>query len=103
MIASRILSLFGPRNWPIRFLLSNSLPSMWPSSVPFVGFCHSCVCRDPVHFPGFATVIRECLFETARVRSDVRNYESNKNGSAIQCFLVEKFTASILELADRGL
>src|SRR5438128_2524602 len=68
--------------------------------VRFIG--HACVCRDPVDFPSLASIVGECLFETARIRRDVRNNESNKDGSTIQCFLVEKLAASILELAYRG-
>ncbi len=65
--------------------------------------CQPCVCRDPVHFPSLASIVREGLFKTAGTRRDVRYNEPNKDGSAIQCFLVVEFAASILELADRGL
>ena|SRR5216683_4266349 len=65
--------------------------------------CHPCVGRDPVHFPSLASIVREGLLKTARIRRDVRYNEPNKDGSAIQCFLVVEFAASILELADRGL
>ena len=43
------------------------------------------------------------MFKTARIWSDVRDNKSNIDGSAIECFLVVKLAASILELADRGL
>src|SRR5258708_17613174 len=39
----------------------------------------------------------------ARFRRDIRNHKSDKNGSAIQCLLVVKLTAYILELTDRRL
>src|SRR6266852_5905391 len=65
--------------------------------------CHACVCRDPVHFPSLASIVREGLFKTAGIRRDVRYNEPNKDGSAIQGFLIVKFAASIFELADRGL
>jgi len=61
------------------------------------------VCRDPVHFPSLASIVREVLLKTARIRRDVRYNEPNKDGSALQCFLVVEFAASILELADRRL
>src|ERR1700730_2788717 len=64
---------------------------------------HPCVYRDPVYFPGLAPIIRERLFKTARIRSDVRNNKSNKDGSTIECFLVEELPASIFELPYRGL
>src|SRR5216684_8060089 len=64
---------------------------------------HQSICGDPVNFPRLSSVTRECLFKTARIGSDVGNDKSNKNGSAIQCFLVKKLAASILKLADRGL
>src|SRR5260370_37222804 len=74
------------------------------SSVRFVRFIfHPCVRRDPVHFPSLASIIRERLFKMARIRSDVRNNKSNKDGSAIQCFLVAKLATSSPEIADRGL
>jgi len=66
-------------------------------------FFHPGVGRDPVYFPGLASIIRECLFKTARIRSDVRNNKSNKDGSAIECFLTEELAASIFELANSGL
>src|ERR1700719_551171 len=65
--------------------------------------CHPGVCRDPVHFPSLASIVREGLFKTAGARRDVRYNEPNKDGPAIQCFLIVEFAASILELADRGL
>jgi len=69
-----------------------------------VGFIvHACVGRDPVYFPSLASIIRECLFKAARIRSDIRHDKSNVDGSAIQWFLIEKLAASILEPADRGL
>src|SRR6202041_332080 len=77
---------------------------MRPSSVRFVRFnLHPCVGGDPIQFPSLASVVRERLFKVARSRSDVRNNKSNKDGSGIECFLIEKLAASILELADRGL
>ena len=45
------------------------------------------VYRDPVHFPSLAPIVRECLFETARIRSDVRYDKSNKDGPLVQSFL----------------
>ena len=64
---------------------------------------HPYVCRNPVHFPSLAAVFREGLFETARIRSDVRDDKPNIDGSAIKCFLVEKLAAAIFEVANRGL
>src|SRR5712691_3522682 len=65
--------------------------------------CQPCVCRDPVHFPSLASIVREGLFKTAGTRRDVRYHEPNQDGSAIQCFLVVEFATSSLEFADRGL
>src|SRR5260370_26650006 len=74
------------------------------SSVRFVRFIfHPCVRRDPVHFPSLASIIRERLFKMARIRSDVRNNNSNKDGSAIQCFRFEKLDTSMPEVAHPGL
>src|ERR1700723_4671965 len=74
------------------------------SSVRFVRFnLHPCVGCDPIHFPSLASVVRERLFKVARSRSDVRYNKSNRDGSGIECLLIEKLAASILELPDRGL
>src|SRR5713101_236184 len=74
------------------------------TSMRFIRFVfHPRVCRDPVDFPSLASIIRKRLFKAARIRGDVRDNKSNKNGPAVQCFLVEKLAASILEFADRGL
>src|SRR6267143_5089950 len=77
---------------------------MWRNSMRFVGFIvHACVGRDPVYFPSLASIIRECLFKAARIRSDIRHDKSNVDGSAIKTFLIEKLAAPIVELADCGL
>src|SRR5260370_38949662 len=74
------------------------------SSVRFVRFIfHPRVRRDPVHFPSFDSIIRERLFKIARIRSDVRNNKSNKDGSAMHGFLVEKLAKSIPQGAHRRL
>jgi hypothetical protein len=64
---------------------------------------HPCVCRNPIHFPSLASIVRERLLKVARIRSDAGYNKSNKDGSVIECFLIEKLAASIFELADRGL
>jgi len=64
---------------------------------------HPRVCRDPVDFPSPASIFRKRLLKAARIRGDVGYYKSNEDGSAVQCFLVEKLAASIFEFADRGL
>lgn len=74
------------------------------SSMRFISFVfHPRVCRHPVDFPSLASIFRKRLFKAARIRGDVRYHKSNKNRSPVQCFLVEKLTPPILELADRGL
>src|SRR5258708_4458984 len=70
---------------------------------PLASPLHRPVRRFQVPGPVVASIIRERLFKMARIRSDVRNNKSNKDGSAIQCFLVEKLATSIPEVADRGL
>src|SRR5580704_4436214 len=80
------------------------LSGMRRSSMRFVRFnLHPCVCCDPIHFPSLASVVGKRLFKVARSWSDVRDNKSNNDGSGIECFLIEKLAASILELADRGL
>src|SRR6266568_4528972 len=59
--------------------------------------------RDPVDFPGLASVLREGLLKMCGSRSHVRPDEPNQYRSAIECLLIEKFTASILKFADRRL
>src|SRR6266702_3735078 len=54
------------------------------SSAGFAGFIvYPRLVRDPVFFPGFATVLRERLFEVRRIRVGLRPNESNQDGSAI--------------------
>src|SRR5579864_7219523 len=79
------------------------LLSCWICGAQRASVFRPCVRGNPVYFPRFAAIIRECLFKMAGIRGNVRDNESNKDGSAIQCFLVEKLTATILELADRRL
>jgi hypothetical protein len=55
---------------------------------------------DPVHFPGLAAVIGEGLLEVTRIRSDIGDDEADQDGAAVECFLVDEFAPSILELAD---
>lgn len=74
-----------------------------PISEQVVGFgFDSSVYRDPVHFPRLTAIVRKRLFEAARIRRNVRYDKPNEDGTAIQCFLIEKLTASILKLANRG-
>jgi hypothetical protein len=61
---------------------------------------HPRVYRDPVYFPSLAPVIGKRLFKTARIRSDIRDDKSNKDGPPIECFLAIKLAAPILEFAD---
>src|SRR5260370_23974062 len=90
--------------WLIVSQSCDPLSGIRRSSVRFVRFIfHPCVCRDPIHFPSLASIVRERLFKAARIRSDVRYNKSNQDGSVIECFLIEKLAASIFELADRGL
>src|SRR5579862_3140053 len=53
--------------------------------------------RDPVHFPGFSSIIRKRLFEVRRIRGQVRPDVSNQYGFAIDRILSVKLAASILE------
>ena len=63
---------------------------------------HACVRGDPIHLPGLPSILRESLFKTAGIWSDVRYNKSYKDSSAIQRFLIEKLAPPILELTDRG-
>src|ERR1700730_4239883 len=75
------------------------------SSVRLVRFIfHPRLIRNPVDFPGFASIIRERLFKVGRILGDVRPSKSNQDRSTVRArwFHVEKLAASILEFADRG-
>ena len=81
-----------------------SVSGMQWDSAYFVRFVfHPCICRNPVYFPRLASIIRECLFKTARIWRDVRDNEANKDGSTIKGFLIVKLAAPIFEFADCGL
>src|SRR4029453_5502682 len=56
--------------------------------------------HDPIRLPSLASVIRECLFKAARIRSDVPKPISRENHSAIEFLLVEEFATTILEFAN---
>lgn len=58
------------------------------------------VVGDPIHFPGFAAIVRERLFEMTGIRLNVGDDEPHENRPAIPRFLVEEFTTPIFELAD---
>src|ERR1700677_4896753 len=62
---------------------------------------HARVSRTPVHLPGLAAIVGECLFKVTGIRTDVHPDISHQNASAIKGFLVEEFAPPILELADR--
>src|SRR6266576_832327 len=71
------------------------------SSVRLVRFIvHPCVGRNPIHFPRLASILGECLFKTARLRSDIRYNEPNQDGPVIEGFLIEKLAAPVLEFSD---
>src|SRR5271155_4773066 len=55
--------------------------------------------RDPIHFPGLASVVREGLLEVRRIRGDVRPDVANQDRSALECVLSIKLAAPILEFA----
>src|SRR5580692_75994 len=54
----------------------------------------------PVHFPGFAAVVREGLFEVRCIRVGVRPNKSNKDKFSVQRVLSVKLAAAILKFAD---
>jgi hypothetical protein len=56
--------------------------------------------RNPVHFPGLASVSGERLFKVGRVRGHVRPIKSNKDAFSVQHVLGVKLTPSIPEFAD---
>ena len=77
-------------------------PRRGRSSARFVCCFYSFKCHYPVCFPGLAFVIRECLFETGRIRRDVHETVSNKDHSVIELFLIDKYTTAIFKLPYRG-
>src|SRR5580704_9009505 len=88
-----------------RIYSRNLLPDMRRGSMRFVGFIwHPCLIRNPIHFPGLASIIGEGLLKVRRIRSDLRPDKSTQDGSTVRAgrFRVKKLSASILEFADRG-
>src|SRR5580698_4484530 len=74
------------------------------SSVRFGRFIiHSRLIRNPVHLPGLASVVGECLLKVGRFRVGVRPDKSNIDGSPFPWLLIKELAASIPELADHGL
>src|SRR5436190_21513988 len=64
---------------------------------------HPSVRVDPIHFPGFSALLRECLLKVTRVRSDLRYDKADQDHPSIKEFLIEEFAPAILEFAGRGL
>lgn len=59
------------------------MPGMRQTLLRLVRFTHDPgVGRDPIDFPGLASIIGECLLEMTPVRSDIRYDKTNKDGSA---------------------
>jgi len=63
---------------------------------------HPYVCRNPVHFPSLAAVVRGRPVRNARIRSDVRDDKPNIDGSALNVSWSKKLAAAIFEVANRG-
>ena len=55
---------------------------------------------DKVWLPGFASITRKRLFEMMRVRCDIRPDHSDQDRATIECLLIEKLSAPILELTN---
>src|ERR1700722_1238109 len=56
--------------------------------------------RDPIYFPGFATIVRKRLLETTRICGYVLPDIFDQDHAAVKFFLIEKFAAAVLEFAD---
>src|SRR4030095_13159293 len=54
----------------------------------------------PVRLPSLTSIIRECLFKAARIRSDVRKTISREDRPAIEFLLIEKFATTIVEFTN---
>ena len=57
---------------------------------------------DPVDLPRLTAVVRERLFETARVRAGALDDEADEDRPAVQRPLAEEFAAPVFELAGDG-
>src|SRR4030095_2761142 len=66
----------------------------------FFGRSLTCESHHPICFPSLGSIICECLFKSARIRSDVRKNISREDHSAVEFFLVEEFAATILEFTN---
>src|SRR6185436_2974779 len=62
---------------------------------------HPRVDGDPVHFPGFAAVVRKRLLEAARALGDVGDDEPDEDRAAVERLLRVELAAAVPELADR--
>src|SRR5665213_3665544 len=95
---------------PLSNRVTSRSPSIWTCAdccdlVAFRGFDRvvACLVRDPIDFPGLASIVRVGLFEMRRIPGHLRSYKSNIDGPALPWFLIVKLAATILELADHGL
>ena len=65
-------------------------------------FLYSCIDRIPVYFPGFSSILRECLFKAAGSWGDVGPHVSHQNISAIGGFRIVELSAPILKRTNTG-
>src|ERR1700722_2919643 len=59
------------------------------------------IISDPIEFPRLAAVIREKLLEVTGSRADLDDHKAHKNGSVSKGFLVDEFSAAIMEFTHR--
>lgn len=66
--------------------------------MPLLFFARQCC--DEIGLPGPAVIVGKGLFHAVKIGGDIRPHESNQDGPPVERFLVEEFSAAVLELAD---
>src|SRR5450432_1444324 len=78
-----------------RFVCPTDVRSSSVRGLTFI--IYSRVLRDPVQFPGLAAIVRKCLLEETRRRSDFRPNIPNEYHPSVEDLLIEKLAAAVLE------
>ena len=59
-------------------------------------------CHDPICFPIFSPIVRECLFKMARVRLDVGETVAVQDDFSLEFFLIVELALAMGKPANRG-
>src|ERR1700722_452386 len=68
-----------------------------PSSI-----LHASIDRDPIHFPGFTSIVRKRLLETTGIRGHIHPDVLDQDHPTVEFLVIEKFASAVFKFADGG-